>query len=90
MLRISQAGSADQDFTLKLEGRIGGVWVNELRLISDTLLSNGRLLNLDLADVSYADAEGVAVLCHLKLRGAKLLTPTPFLAEQLKTAMESS
>ena len=84
MLKISQAGKAGQNFTLKLEGRVVGPWVGELRLVCESLLSSSRALNLDLSDVSYADAEGVELLANLKLRGVRLVNGSPFVAEQLK------
>ena len=84
MLKISQAGIAGQDFTLKLEGRVVGPWVGELQVVCESLLSNGRAMKLDLSDVSYADAEGVELLANLKLRGVRLVNGSPFVAEQLK------
>ena len=89
MLKISQAGKPGQNFTLKLEGRVVGPWVGELRLICDSLLSNDRALNLDLSDVSYADTEGVELLANLKWRGVRLVNGSPFVAEQLKTNSSS-
>ena len=87
MLKISQAGKAGQKFTLKLEGRIVGPWVGELRLICESLLSNGRAMKLDLSDVSYADAEGVELLANLRSRGVAAENCSPFLAEQLKNSV---
>ena len=87
MLKISQAGMPGQNFTLKLEGRVVGPWVGELRLICESLLSNGRALNLDLSDVSYADGEGVELLANLKSRGVMLANGSPFVAEQLKNSV---
>ena len=60
MLKISQAGKADYCVTLKLEGRVVGPWVSELRQVCETHLSEGRSLKLDLTDVTFADADGVA------------------------------
>ena len=88
MLKISQAGKPGQNFTLKLEGRVVGPWVSELRLICESLLSNRRGLNLDLSDVSYADADGVELLTNLKSRGVLLANGSPFVSEQLKTDPE--
>jgi ABC-type transporter Mla MlaB component len=61
MLKISQAGKANHSVTLKLEGRVVGPWVGELRQVCETLLTEGRTLKLDLTDVTLADADGVAV-----------------------------
>ena len=66
MLKISQAGKANHSVTLKLEGRVVGPWVGELRQVCETLLTEGRALKLDLADVTFADASGVAALTSFK------------------------
>ena len=84
MLKISQAGKTGQNFALKLEGRIIGPWVAELRLICETLLEHDRTMKLDLADVSFADTEGVALLTKLKSSGVMLVNSSPFVSEQLK------
>jgi ABC-type transporter Mla MlaB component len=86
MLKISQVGTANHSVKLKLEGRVIGPWVDELRQICEPLLSEGRALNLDLADVSYVDADGVAALTGLKSRGVTVTNCSPFVEEQLKGA----
>lgn len=90
MLKISQAGKANRSVTLKLEGRVVGPWVGELRQVCELVLSEGRSLKLDLTDVSFADAGGVVVLANLRARGTKLLGATPFVDEQLKSAAPAS
>ena len=85
MLKISQAGKANQSVTLKLEGRVVGPWVGELRQVCETHLSEGRALKLDLTDVTFADADGVAVLTDFKTRGVTLKNCSPFLDEQLRS-----
>jgi anti-anti-sigma regulatory factor len=84
MLKISQAGKVNHAVTLKLEGRIVGLWVSELRQVCETLLTEGRLLKLDFADVTFADASGLGVLSSLKSRGVDFTNCSPFLGEQLK------
>ena len=85
MLKISQAGKANNSVTLKLEGRVVGPWVGELRQVCETLLSEGRALKLDLTDVTFADADGVAVLTGFKTRGVTLKDCSPFVDEQLRS-----
>ncbi len=85
MLKISERKLAKQAVTLRIEGRIIGPWVGELQQICEPLVSNGRTLALDLADVSFADENGLTLLSSLKSRGAKLVNPTPFVQEQLKS-----
>jgi len=84
MLKISQAGKANHSVTLKLEGRVVGLWVGELRQVCETLLTEGRTLKLDLAEVTFADADGVAVLSSFKSRGVAITNCSPFVEEQLK------
>jgi ABC-type transporter Mla MlaB component len=84
MLKISQAGMANDIVTLKLEGRIAGPWVAEVRKACEAFLSEGRPLCLDLADVSFVDAAGTAAIASLTTRGVSLENCSPFVAEQLK------
>jgi len=71
--------------SLRVEGRITGSWVEELRRACDahTFLDEVQL-SLELADVSFADAAGIVLLKELRTRGVGLLRATPYLAEQLK------
>ena len=85
MLKISQAGKPNHSVTLKLEGRVVGPWVGELSQVCDTLLTEERSLKLDLADVTFVDARGVAVLCSLKTRGVAFTNCSPFVEQQLKS-----
>lgn len=85
MLKISQTGTPNQSVTLKLEGCVVGPWVGELRQTCELLLSQARKLKLDLKEVSFADADGVAMLTTLKSCGVALTNCTPFLEEQLKS-----
>lgn len=86
MLKISQAGKAIHSVTLKLEGRVVGPWVGELRQVCETLLTEGRVLKLDLTDVTFADADGVAVLTGFITRGVTCKNCSPFVDEQLKSS----
>ena len=85
MLKISQSGKANHSVTLKLEGRVVGLWVGELRQVCQTMLTEGRSLKLDLTDVTFADADGVAVLTGFKTRGVTLKNCSPFVDEQLRS-----
>ena len=86
MLKISQAGTPNHSFTLKLEGRLVGPWAQELWRVCEPLLAEERELKLDLADVSYVDVKGVAALTDLKSRGVKLNCCSPFVEQQMKCA----
>ena len=90
MLRISREATADSEdrVLLRLEGQVTGLWVDELRRTCDEAIGvNGRGGNplvLDLADVSFIDAHGVALFRELSARGADLLNGSLFVMEQLK------
>lgn len=86
MLKISEGTPEKRVVTLRLEGTIVGPWVEELRQISEPLVSDGSGLALDLADVTFADDGGVALLTSLKTRGVQLFNVMPFVEEQLRTA----
>lgn len=85
MLKISQINPAHRAVTLRLEGRVVGPWVTELQKSCEDAMTEGRSLKLHLADVEFMDAQGVALLSSLRLRGVALLECPPFAAEQLKS-----
>jgi ABC-type transporter Mla MlaB component len=84
MLKISSVRARGRTNLLRLEGRVVGPWVGELSQICEPVVNKGDKLALDLAELSYADESGVALLSRLKLQGVKLLNTNPFVAEQLK------
>jgi hypothetical protein len=47
-------------------------------------------LSLELADISFADNAGIALLRELRDRGIGFIHITPFLAEQLKNQASHS
>jgi anti-anti-sigma regulatory factor len=90
MLRISQ-GSAQSEgraTTLRLEGQVTGPWVEELRRVcTDTLGNDGHSkghLVIDLAGVSFLDADGIALFRDLAARRVLFTNCSTFIAEQLK------
>jgi ABC-type transporter Mla MlaB component len=85
MLRITVVESSKVAVTLRVEGRITGPWVEELRTACNVhSFPDDVHVSLELADVSFADSAGVALLRELLNRGVGLIRTTPFLAEQLK------
>jgi len=84
-MRITVVESSSKGVRLRVEGRLMGRWVEELRRASDLhALSDGIRLTLDLADVSFADAAGIELLKELRTRSVALLSPSSLVAEQLK------
>ena len=87
MLKISQSGTKNHVVTLRLEGRVIGPWVAELRQSCERILGEARPLRLHLADVEFMDTGGVALLAELRSRGVSFEESPPFVAEQLKGAV---
>ena len=86
MLRINKIEVPGNGVTLRLEGRVVGPWVTELRRACDQVLQDRRPLRLQLTDVDYLDVSGLELLGDLRAHGIPLLNPPPFVAEQLKPA----
>ena len=85
MLKISRTETNETATALKLEGQVRGQWVEELRRACSEALSQSRGgLTLDLADVSFIDAEGLALFRDLASRDVAFHNCSLFAAEQLK------
>ena len=90
MLRITPGTTADDSkaVLLRLEGQVTGQWVEELRRVcNETLCDNGHQadsLVLDLAEVHFIDADGVALFRELAALRVTLTNGSLFVTEQLK------
>jgi hypothetical protein len=85
MLRITVVESSMRAVTLRVEGRITGPWVDELRTACNVhTFPDDVQVSLELADISFADAAAIALLRELRNRGVGLIHTSPFLTEQLK------
>ncbi len=84
MLRIEFAEGPGDAATLKLEGRVIGPWVDELRRVCERVLASGARLTLDLSDVSFVDRAGIRLFRSLTERDVMLLNGSGFVGEQLK------
>src|SRR5262245_66600588 len=58
--------------TFKLEGRLAGAWVNELRSCWEQA-GESVAIRVDLTDVSWVNEEGKALLGEMHRSGAELL-----------------
>ena len=83
MLKISQTEPMDNTVTLRLEGRIVGPWVAELRQSCEAILRESRSLRLHLADVEFMDANAVFFLASLPSSAVALIECPPFAMAQL-------
>ena len=87
MLRITPITSVEPGGpSLKLEGQVAGPWVEALRQAHD---EHGRFtpsqrVALDVADVSFIDPNGVALLRALVAEGVELKNRSAYITELLK------
>jgi hypothetical protein len=84
MLRISLIVEGVRGVIFRLEGRVVGPWVAELRKACEKVLEEKRGLTLELSEVMFASREGVALLRELKAQGVVLSGCSPFLSQELK------
>jgi hypothetical protein len=77
MLRITP--QSDERASMRVEGQLVGPWVEELRrsTVGAGLVAGGFL---DLRHLTFADAEGVALLRQLRAAGTELGDCSEFLA----------
>jgi ABC-type transporter Mla MlaB component len=83
MLMITRIESGDSTWTLKLEGKIQGPWVGELRNACDEAQTAPGCIRLDLAAVTFVDAAGVRLLDDLIRQGMTIAGCSGFVAELL-------
>jgi anti-anti-sigma regulatory factor len=83
MLKIDVTSRVGEPITMRLEGRMVGPWVDELRRACEPYLGDGHTLVLDFSDVSFVDREGVALLRTLRLRQAAFANCSAFVKELL-------
>ena len=89
-MRIRKA-EADGFVVLRLEGNLSGQWVDELRRVtSEPLREPAARLVLDLAEVTFIDADGLALLRELSLRHVILRNGSLFVTQQLKAIEEEN
>jgi len=74
MLRITVRGEAGH-ITLKVEGKVAGPWVHELEACCRTSKQDapGMPIVIDLAGVTFIDADGKTLLNQLRQQGVGLV-----------------
>jgi hypothetical protein len=88
ILKISVAKSSTRNEVLRLEGHLGGPWVDELCHSCRCVLAVGKRLTLDLAGVSFVSREGVKLLKKLQEDEVQVANCSPFVALQLQEDSE--
>ena len=76
MLRITATGA--EKLLVKLEGRLVGPWVDELRKTVWQSNAWTRPLEIDVEDLTFADGEGETALLWLHRMGARFHGKGPF------------
>lgn len=82
MLRITPIAS-ENDVCLRLEGKIVGAWVDELRRTVDREAARTAHVRLDLLDVIFVDDAGLRLLRELAAAGVRIGRCSRFVSELL-------
>lgn len=85
MLKVTLHDSSGE-LRFRLEGRLSGAWVAELRQCWLTALSTarGRTTTLDLSDVDYVDPDGQSLLKEMHQQGVELKAVTPLIRQMVE------
>lgn len=83
MLRITADNTVDGVAILKLEGRIAGPWVGELRRVAALSLAESGALRLDLSAVRFVDPDGAELLHELTRGPVEISSQSQFVDELL-------
>lgn len=84
MLKISPFPCGSGRITLRLEGRLVGPWVEILRAACGEALAVHDRVLLDLAQVSFIDAAGLAALREMDVERVGVAGCSGFIAQMLK------
>jgi anti-anti-sigma regulatory factor len=87
MLRIVTDQTAAGELVFRLAGHLRNEWVAELRHACERVLQDDAArtaLTLDLSDVAFMDAAGLALCGELAARGVAFANCSVFTAEQLR------
>ncbi len=85
MLKIVRNDPTSDSIVLKLEGKVIGPWVEEVRRISEKIFASGRTLTFDLSEVTFVDREGIELFRALRGQQAMFLNSSVFVAELLRS-----
>ena len=83
MLKITRIADDELSITLQLEGKLIGSWVDELQLVCEQCQAQRRETILDVADLRFADDQGVRALRALRGKRIRMRGASSFLTELL-------
>lgn len=80
MLKITLHDSADE-FRFRLEGKLSGAWVNELRQcwLTASSTTQGRRTVLDMREVDFVDDAAESLICDMTGAGVLVQVSSPFM-----------
>jgi ABC-type transporter Mla MlaB component len=84
VLKISVTSQTNTAIQFRLEGKLIGPWVEELRRLSDEALRRHGTVSLDLEKVWFVDAQGLALLRDLAGKRVTQINSSQFISQQLK------
>lgn len=84
MLRITRSEAGDRAQTFKLEGKLLGPRIGELELACGSSRTLADRVHLDLAGLTFVEAEGARLLVGLIRDGAHVVACSGFVAEMLR------
>jgi len=84
MLRINRVSDPNQAPTLKLEGKLLGPWVDELREACRSQAFPLDCIRLDLSAITFVDTAGARLLEDLIRQGAQIIACSGYIAELLQ------
>ena len=87
MLRITPTRVAGVD-TLKVEGRLAGQWVEELSRAAAAASAGAPRVVLDLAQVTFVDADGITLLRALRDDGVALADCSSFVSSLIDGGLQ--
>jgi ABC-type transporter Mla MlaB component len=83
VLKITEIFRSNKARTFKLEGKLLGPWLDELRNICQGL-ERSEQIRLDLAAVTFVDVAGATLLRELIRQGITVTTCSGFVEELLR------
>ena len=83
MLRITRVREGPETITLKLEGRLAADWTDLLESECRRWVARGKLVLLDLSQVTFVDGLGVTLLRSLQTQQVNIVSAPPLIMDLL-------
>lgn len=80
MLRITETDVAVDGAKLRLDGKLAGPWVCELKLRCEPILAKSERIQMDCGGVSSIDSDGIALMQILQAKGVTLVNCSLFIS----------